>query len=192
MNPRYGDLLDRAKRAQPFPDEAGLSREEIDAVAEELRHPLPDSEPYYLLAILGESGAVWHRDLVEPFLEEGRDPWLAREALEVLCLDWGETGRYLEELERFVVGVPWDVADDLAFMAISCAGEYLRDHSEPRLLWDLLRIFEDRGEREFLRRAAYDALARAVGRGHSARSPRVPIDPSVLEEARQRLRTQGG
>ena len=188
MDPRYADLVRRAKRSE-------LSREEIDAVAEELRHPLPHTDPYYLLAILGEAGGVWHRELVERFLEAGNNPWLARKALQVLCADWGDTDRYLDELAQFLAGAPWDTDDDVRLVAMTWAGEYLRDHREPRLLRELLRIFDDQGERELLRRTAYDSLARATGRPWSATSvsrEQPPVDRMVIEEARQRLVTRGG
>jgi hypothetical protein len=183
-NPRYLDLLDRAKQAH-------LTAEEVEAVAQELRHPAPESDPYYLLAILGEAGAKQHRDLVERFLSEGNDPWLTRRALEVLCLEWGDTERYIDWIERFMAGVPWDAHDDIALLAVSCAGSYLRDHTEGRLFWNLLRIHGDHAERHLLREAAFSALATAVGRPPGT-ALGAEGEPSVLSEARNRFATRGG
>ena len=124
---KYSDLLDRAKWAH-------LSQAEIEAVAQELQQPNPEADRYTLLHILGRACAVSYRGLVERFLDSPDDPMLARIALQSLVDYWDLAEQYLDELLRFVRGVPWDVDGDVRLVAISNAGEYLRSHRESNLL----------------------------------------------------------
>lgn len=186
----YDALLHRAKWEK-------LSQEEIDNVATELQQPEPEADRYILLFILGRAGALSYRWLVEQFLACEDDPMLSRKALEVLCDDWNDTARYLDQVLEFVLGVKWDEEEDVRPMAISIAGEYLRSHDEPRLLSELVRIFENEDEPQTMREGAYFALARAAGRDwkelpSAARHFDLSqdTDPSVLREARERLVAQ--
>ena len=184
MTDGYEDLLYRAKRSQ-------LAPEEVEAVAQELLKEHSDGDSYTLLHILGKAGGVAYRPLVESFLEYREYTMLPRLALQILCEMWGEPQRYLEHIATFVRGVPWDTGDWVRLAAISIAGEYLRDHADDRLLAELVRLCTADGEREIVRRTAYEALARAVGRGWEATSRRAPIDDSVIEEAELRLTSRG-
>jgi hypothetical protein len=192
---RYESLLERAKWGKFEQDR--LSEEELAMVAEELRKPAPETDPFTLLDILGHAFAFQYRELVERFLECEDDPMLARLALQILCGYWGNTDQYLEEVLRFMRGRPWDQEEDVRQIAISEAGEYLRSNTEPRFLHELIYIFESEDEERSMREGAYFALARAVGRDWkdlpSAASHFdlvTQTDPAVIQEAKERLRRE--
>jgi hypothetical protein len=95
--------------------------------------------------------------------------------------------------------VPWDQEEEVRQMAISVAGEDLRDQTHPELLRELLRLFGDEHQRQLRREDAYLALGRAMGRAWrelpSAARPfdlHDDIDPAVIAAARQRLLAETG
>jgi hypothetical protein len=88
---------------------------------------------------------------------------LARLALQILCDFWGLTDDYIGRVVEFVHGVPWDTEDDVRLLAISIAGDYLRERSDNDILATLLRIYHDPDERQIIRETAYRAVARAMG-----------------------------
>jgi hypothetical protein len=208
MTTDYEELVRRAKGGE-------ISREEVDAVATELQKPDPSASRYTLLYIVGRSFTTSYRDLVEQFLEYRDDPMLARLALQILCHFWGDTAQYKRHVLRFLRRVDFDVENDCRSMAISVAGEYLRENPEPEFLGELIRIYEEpdepessdeddyqasvrRLETELIRYDAYCALARAVGYDYrdipsslgsfdSAEDPR-----SVLQKAKERLQREKG
>jgi hypothetical protein len=117
----------------------------------------------------------------------------AEEALTLLCLYWGLTSRYTEQLLRFIRGVPWDYDERLRTLAISIAGGYLRQNSEPSLLDGLISTFESDSDIR-VHNTAYYALCEAMG--HDARvgfvedemrKPKPDIDSAVIQVARERL-----
>jgi hypothetical protein len=85
---------------------------------------------------------------------------------------WGLSAKYVEEIRRFLAGVPWDDIGMVRLVAISEAGEYLRLHTDSDLV---RRLYEfatvpDEWLQEYEvaipsdeTRAALAALARAVG-----------------------------
>ena len=171
---RYERLLERAKSGEFEQDR--LSEEEL---------------------ALGHAFAFQYRELVERFLDCEDDPMLARLALQILCGYWGNTAQYLEEVLRFMRGVPWDQEEDVRQIAVSEAGEYLRSNTEPRFLRELISIFESEDEERSMHEGAYFALARAVGRDWkdlpSAASHFdlvTQIDPAVIQVAKERLRRE--
>jgi hypothetical protein len=187
MGNDYDGLLDRAKWDK-------LSEAEIDMVAKELQKATPEADPYTLLHILGKSGATRYRNLVEQYLENGNDPWLAKLALQILCSYWGDASDYVEQITRFVRGVSWDEDGDCQLAAVSIAGEHLRTDHDPVLLYILLELFENEAEDQLLREGAYRALARAMGREYTeipsaakTVSLEKDIDSSVVEQAKSRL-----
>lgn len=156
MPTNFDELLERAQWGEISPDEAAR-------VARELEASDSEADRYTLLLILGNAGAVAHRETVERFLSSEDDPMLARVSLQVLCQFWGDTERYLDRVHEFVRGVPWDAGDDVRLMAISVSAGRLRDNRDTRLLQELVSIFENENERRIVREAAYLALARSVG-----------------------------
>jgi hypothetical protein len=171
-----------------------ISEDEVRKVAEELASSAPGTDRFTLLQILGEAQAKSFRALIERYLESPDDPMLARLALEILCLYWGEPRRYLAELRRFVGGVAWDKQSDVRQVAILLSGNYLRSNSDPVLLRAILDILEDPAESTVIRGDAYLALGRAMGRdwnslpsATTAFDPATQLDGRLLEEAKARL-----
>lgn len=128
-----------------------------------------DETLYTLIHILGKAGATQYRKLIERFLFYPSSPIISRIALKVLCDYWGETKNYLEPLKAFVKGVQWDKEMDVQLVAISSAGEYLREHSDKILLKLLIAHFENNIEAQpdtyesLLFETSFQALARAMG-----------------------------
>lgn len=101
-----------------------------------------------LLEIVGSGFGTQYEELVASFLECPSDPWLSRKALQVLCGDWHMSEKYVEELRRFLNGVPWDVDGDVRLVAMLFAGQYLRTHQDDDLLRRLWEIAHGRGPRQ--------------------------------------------
>lgn len=184
------ELLGRAKAGR-------LSGPELASVVAHLQDPKGDGDPYTFLHILGRAGNSSYRSIVEPFLDRPDDPMLSRLALKILCDYWGESEGYLDTLARFIDGVAWDREGDVRLVAISTAGEYLRDRKQASLLGKLVHIFRDEREDRASREGAYFALARAMGREwnelpSAARhfDLSTEIDSDVIVGAEERLATE--
>jgi hypothetical protein len=183
------DLLWRSESGE-------ISPSEVAEVAATLAASEASEDAYTLLLILGKSGAVQHRSVVERWLPCLEDPMMARLALQVLCNYWDETPRYLPWVLKGLRRLSWDTEDVVRLAAISIAGEYLRNGQDQELLRLLMDTFESLGERLTVREAAYSALCRAAGRSwrdipSAARHMDFErdVDPSVLSSARRRLAT---
>lgn len=188
----YRVLLERAKQGK-------LSRQEIDEVAAELQKENPSVDSYTLLHILGRSGATSYSWLIEKFLNQEDDPFLARLALQSLCTYWGMTISYLDVVARFVDGVSWDSSSDCQRAALSIAGEYLRNNTDKNLLQKLLEILEDEDEDRLVREVAFSAIARAMGKAYrdipsAARTVdlRSKTVVDLIEQAKERLSNEEG
>lgn len=176
-----------------------LSPQELAMVASELQKSKPETTHSILLHILGSAYATKYRSLIESFLLSSQDPTLARLALDILCDDWKLAAEYRGQILLFMRGVPWDKEEDVRLMALSKAGQYLRSHSAPELLHELLHVFVNQHERQLIREVAYCALARAIGRNWDQIPPAsrhmnwdTEFDPKVIQEAKQRLAQQKG
>jgi hypothetical protein len=123
-------------------------------------------DPYEALLVLGRSGAIRYRNIVERYLRTSRSPMLTRLALMILCRYWGLTVEYKTDLELFIRKVEWDDDDDVRVLAISIAGSLLADQKDDHLLWLIIDIFRNRSgsERQTPREVAYCALALASGK----------------------------
>jgi hypothetical protein len=152
-----------------------LSEEEISYVVNRIKNNQgeDDVDLSWSIDILGRTNAVQYRDLVEEYLYYPDEEFVAASALRALCrMDLA--GEYLDKIKLFIGGAYWDETEDVRLIAISRAGEYLRDHFDKELLILLLDFFEklgetesiiemDKGDRPFLKTCAYHALARAMG-----------------------------
>jgi hypothetical protein len=191
----FDALLERANIAHFEGDEtAELSDEELELVAAELEKPDTPAAKFTLIRILGVSYATKYRPLLEHFLVSEGDPILATTALEMLSTYWDLTKEYQREILQFIKGVSWDEIEDLRSVAMSVAGEYLREEENKEFLQVILEIFEDENQDQYLREAAYSSLARAVGRNYTEIPPASrsfdlvkDIDPAVIQEVKQRL-----
>lgn len=104
----------------------------------------------------------------EPFvvqcLHAGHDAEIAVAALDVLCRHWARTAAYLDAVHLFARGVDWDGGDRLRLAAIRIAGDWLQEHDDLPLLYELIDIAErGDGASDAVRDAAVRALARATG-----------------------------
>lgn len=171
-----------------------LTAPEQEAVSQALRGKAGGQDRYTLLLALGRAMAKQHRETVESFLDYEDDPMLARLALQILCKFWSETDNYIDYVKRALDGLAWDEDEDVRQMALSAAGEYLRDHQEAALLEKLISIVEDENDDELTRADAYISLARAMGKewAELPKLSRLPpleelITVAVLDAARKRL-----
>jgi hypothetical protein len=153
------DLDDLVRRA----NEGAVTSKESDRVAAILSADEGGNHTYRLLYVIGESGALPHEQLVASFLEYRKDPFVARLALEILCSFWHLTDRYVDQVERFLKGVEWDDEGDVRQIAITSAGEFLRDRRHSELLKALLALGSPQNEDALERRIAVEAIARALG-----------------------------
>jgi hypothetical protein len=123
----------------------------------------PARDPYVLLEIVGEAGGKELAKSVEPFLDWPGDPMVAMLALEILTTYWGLAHEYRDTIIQLMKGVPWDVDNDVREVAISGAGEALRQQRDVELLQNLIDIAEDIREPSAIRGQAIAGLARAEG-----------------------------
>ena len=171
-----------------------LIKADQDMVAEALLARDPKLDRYTLLLSLGRAMARQHSKVVESYLNEEHDPMLARLALQILCKFWSGTVHYLPIVERALDGLAWDEEDDVRQMALSIAGEYLREAEYPRFLEQLLDAVEDETEDDVIRKDAYLSLARAMGVEWDELPPlsRLPpldefLDKALVRSAEMRL-----
>jgi hypothetical protein len=135
----YRDMLIRAKLGS-------LSAQEVAEVAQKLRSHNLDADPYTMLHIVGLAGGPSYRDLIEQYLSYPADPMLSRLALQIVCDFWGEKAQYRDAIAFHLSPVDWDRDDDVRIMALSCAGEYLREHAEPYFLKALIQTYANETE----------------------------------------------
>jgi len=144
----------------------------LNAVGPEEFEQLPSVDDLYsYIVVLSKLQKPEHQQVLERYLDVS-DPLTVSYVLETFCLQWELTGDYLERVLRFAKGVSWDEEQDLQLSAIGILGEYCRDLSlEPtevslsgQLKKQLFAIFDQQEGPNWLRQAAYRALARACGR----------------------------
>ncbi|HUD01899.1 MAG TPA: hypothetical protein VMR37_06195 [Rhabdochlamydiaceae bacterium] len=152
------ELLEEAKWGK-------LTEKEIASVAEKIKAAGPDedSDLYTLIHILGRAEATQYKKLVEKFLYYPTSPIISSIALKTLCNYWGSAHEYLDKIKSFIKGVEWDPDNDVRLIALSCAGQYLKESQDKELLQLLLSTYENEEEDELCREAAYEAIALAMG-----------------------------
>jgi hypothetical protein len=82
-------------------------------------------------------------------------------ALSTLCVQWGLSERYRENILRGLRGLEWDDLDDVRDAAITAAGAHLRTHTDGEMLTELMK-FADDVDRPLELQFAIEALARAL------------------------------
>lgn len=167
-----------------------LSAQEIDNVVKAIKATTPDHDDdlYTLLHILGRSEAVQHKDLVEKFLYYPSFPMISGIALRTLCIYWGLTKEYHDQLKKFIQQVDWDPDEDVRLTAIQCARNYLGEAADEDLLKLLLNIFYDEAAIEPIREAAYEAVAMATGQTYQDLLKDEKPNPLILEKAKQMIK----
>lgn len=181
-------LVRRAREGTVTAEDANLAAAILATVTDE-------SDRYDAVFVIGRAAATAYEDTVASFIESPREPMLARLALEVLCSWWGLTRKYRGDVLRFVGGVDWDLEDGgfVRQVAISAAGEHVREHGDAGMLRALLTVFDSQNTTELDREVVYQALLRSAGMnwketlaaGKPARSGNV--DQQAIEELRRRV-----
>jgi len=186
----YEAILQRAKQKN-------LSQDEISCVLAELQDPESEVPHDTLLLILRATGDSRYAELVAQSLDKRDDPLVVRLVLELLCLDWRLTPRYLERVHQYLRWIPWDSDGYIRQTALSIAGEYLRTQKDAALLQEVLDAWEGPNTDDIIRQDAYAALARAMGEPWSAiPSAAIPmdfakdVDPLLVHRVMQRLTTE--
>ena len=135
------------------------------------------SDAYTAIMVLGRSFAKKYRPLVETYLESPDNPMFARGAVYALCDCWDETERYLPQIIAFCRKVDWDDENDVRLIALSSAGEFLRNNWSQELAECVLHVAETE-EDVIISNAAKQAIARAVGLEYSE----IPSPRQILAE----------
>lgn len=163
------DLLEKTREGE-------LTQEEFNQIVEAARDGPYDENLYVLIHILGKVGFGEElREIVEKFLYYPDDPAVSEQALKALCEEWGLTSKYLEQIKNFIRGESWDVNENVRMLAISIAGEYIKETSDKELLMLLLDVFENLGtsnslrefreySRDLIQGCAYFAILIAMGK----------------------------
>ena len=124
--------------------EDGLSEDELRWLLKEISQTPDSARRTRLLNILeyaGTSSLSSSRPVLESLLA-GPDPLAAKQALWILCWDWGLISKYIEQLRGFIRGVPWDPYGYLRRDALHLAADYLRFHKDAVLLRDIVDLYE--------------------------------------------------
>ncbi|WP_440901497.1 hypothetical protein [Actinosynnema sp.] len=151
---------------------------------------------YERIHTLGRSFSTRYEELIAGYLTHRGDDMLVRIALQTLCGFWGMCERYLADLRRFLDGADNDPMGFARMVAVSAAGEHLRDNVHSGLLAHLLdlaalRHDEDQDGIEHV----VDALSRALGDPYCAapiKAARAAWEDEVLRRARERLAAELG
>lgn len=99
----------------------------LEAVEPGESHCLQFADDIYgAILVIGKSGERSHHQLLAKHLQ-GTDSQTVSLILEILCLQWGMSEDYIEWVFRFVVGVAWDIDEDVRKTAIKILGEYLAE-----------------------------------------------------------------
>jgi hypothetical protein len=149
------EILEKAKWGD-------ISNNEKKLVVEELKNINSDNL-YTAVHIAGKAEMFDCEQYVANLLECKNNPMVSALSLRVLCSYWGKTETYLGFVKKFVLGVEWDVDDDVRIAAIGLSGEYLKTQKDIELYKALKEIFLDEEEFNAVRSAAYSAIGRSFG-----------------------------
>lgn len=172
-------LVERAKVGN-------LSTAEVDHVAQQLKVEAPGESTYDLLYVLSRTRATRYESTVASFSITQKIRWLLGSRCKHCVPSGGQTSRYLSEVRRFVVGVDWDDCGDVRQVALSAAGEFLRDNRDCGLLQAVYNACSEANVGGVDERTALEALARALGTPLSE-----SLSAEYLEAQRPELLAQG-
>ncbi|GAA2674201.1 MULTISPECIES: hypothetical protein [Actinosynnema] len=186
---RSANLLAHAKSGT-------LTLHEAAEVADALVADPFGEHSYERIYTLGRSFSTQYEGLIAGYLTHQCDDELARIALQTLCGFWGMCERYLVDLRRFLDGADNDPMGFVRVVAVSAAGEHLRDNVHSGLLAHLLDLAALRhDEDQDGIKHVVDALSRALGDPHHAapvKAARAAWEEEVLRRARERLAVEPG
>jgi hypothetical protein len=92
---------------------------------------------------------------------------------------------YAHDFIALMRGLPWDDLGSCQRLAIDCVGEYLHSHSDPRLLRELVNIYESDMFPESVRSETLYAFRHVAGVNDLT-------DDEVVERAKERLMREEG
>jgi len=150
-----------AKRDDKFRPELCPSTEELEWVVSELNQSTDRRRSARLIKILKYATEDWMLPSLAKFLD-GPSPGLASEVLEIFR-DIDAAAEYADQIISIMRGLPWDELQWCQRGAMECIEEYLRSHSNPRLLRELLNIYESEEFEANIREEAMRSLERVVG-----------------------------
>ncbi|MCB1118043.1 MAG: hypothetical protein KDK50_05650 [Chlamydiia bacterium] len=168
-----------------------VTQDEFEYAVKELESASRDGfnrDTYWYLLVVGIMGSSEYAPLFERFLKCPEKPSLTAAALDGLCYYWSLTPKYIDILVTFIKGVSWDTHADARISAMRCAGSYLRDNENKKLLWMLMYVFSNEEENEVMQETAYMAIARAVGQSWEEYQKDEKPNPSILKRAQDKLR----
>jgi hypothetical protein len=136
--PDYDDLVNRSKTGEVTPAELAMLKAELAA------EPMGPNR-HAILYVLGRSFDASRKGVGRtlPDLSTGSDDDL------VCATDpgqlWGLAGDYRDYVIEFLRGVSWDREDGgyVRQMALSVAGDHLRDNRDPEMLREMLAVADD-------------------------------------------------
>jgi hypothetical protein len=145
-------------------DSLEITPEEIAYVAGRIKNYQKEErgDLYTLIHILGKSGAFEHRELIEKFIYESKDPFIVGIAFNAVLNYFDFILDYGNEIKVFMKGVDWDTDDDIRISALSTAGRYLTGIDDVEMLRCLIKTLEDVTEEEWIRESAFEGLATFV------------------------------
>jgi hypothetical protein len=175
-----------------------ITRADFDAAAAELANPNSKVDPAILMSILRKDMTRSYEALMAPFLKVPNYR-IALDALIYICLEYGQTARYIDDILRFMRGVPSDSRDGIRRYAISIAGGYLNEAHNTEVLRELINIAENETDKR-IREEAYQALFKALGHNGPPYGERdindererdyEALGPGIVQEANQRLKRE--
>ena len=191
--------IDTEKLLIRLHDGGELSKDELEEIRALLNSAKDqDSEPkipvdlvYSYLVVLSRAKAADSKEVLERFLNS-EDSLTVALVLDTLCMRWGGTEEYLEQLISFSLGAIWDSEEDVRQTAIFILGEYLHDtlgsggesdyaaERREKIIELLLDIFESDENEDWIRQSAYRAVCRAAGRDWE----QLPTEGSPMDLAR--------
>lgn len=141
-----------------------LTPQQVQRILRQLDAQRGGADEYTLLNAVGWLGPE-HESVVASYLERPDDPMLSRLALQILVHRFGKAEAYMAQIAALAQGVEWDEDEDVRLVALSAAGQAVRERPDGYrvLLLILLDTATDNAERSLIRSTAIEALRRGLG-----------------------------
>jgi hypothetical protein len=155
-----------------------LSADERAAVARQVEATSDAAERGRLLYLLGLTRDRSYQHLVARFLADP-EGLVAYEALLVLCNYFQLTQHYLDQILRFLRGVPWDSSEMCRICASNAALNYLSRTPDEAFVRAIIRLYEDPQADEKWREGPYNVLVNLSGLDDEDQ----PLEPGLVLDA---------